>query len=77
MENLGMIDKSERERQAIKAARKNFAETLTELDLMAPFFDRSPGDIDRLIEACVDGFRASMMSQGVDAKRPFDDEIPF
>lgn len=58
-----MIDKSRFERQAIKDARCNFAQALTALDLMAPFFDRSAADIDRLIEACVDGFQESMQQQ--------------
>ena len=36
-----MIDKTDIEAQAIKDARRTFAEVLTELGLMAPFHDRS------------------------------------
>lgn len=72
-----MIDKTQREIQAIKDARRPFAEALTELGLMEPFFHRSPADIDRLIEACVGGFMRSMVHQKNDATCPLDDEIPF
>ena len=41
MENNGMIDKTDMEKRAIKDARRFLAEVLTELDLMAPFHDRS------------------------------------
>ena len=66
-----MIDKSELEAKAIKAARRNLAEVLTELGLMPSFHDRSPDEIDRIIEACVDGFRDAMRREAL------SDDIPF
>ena len=61
--NQGMIDKTDIEARTIPHARRNLAEALTELGLMAPFFDRSATDIDRIIEACVDGFQEGMQQQ--------------
>jgi len=66
-----MIDKTDMERHAIRDARRYFAEVLTELNLMEPFQDRSAAEIDRLIEACIDGFQDSMQRQSL------NDDVPF
>jgi hypothetical protein len=67
----GMIDKTDMEQQAIKDARRLFAEALTELGLMEHFFDLSAAQIDRLIEAAVDGFQESMQRQAL------NDDVPW
>ena len=66
-----MIDKSDLEKRAIRDARRFFADALTELGLMESFHDRSAADIDRLIEACIDGFRDSMQRQSLNSDIPF------
>jgi hypothetical protein len=63
MENNGMIDKTDMEKRAIADARHVLAEVLNEIDLMDPFRERTPQEIDRIIEACVDGFQDSMLRQ--------------
>ena len=47
--NNGMIDKTDLEARAVKDARKNLAEVLTAMGLMAPFHDRGAAEIDRII----------------------------
>jgi dihydrodipicolinate synthase/N-acetylneuraminate lyase len=69
--NRGMIDKTELEIRAIKAARRNFAEALMELGLMGPFHSRSAEEIDRVIEACIDGFQDAMR------RETLNDDLPF
>ena len=66
-----MIDKTDMEKRAIADARHFLAEVLTEMDLMDPFHDRSPQEIDRIIEACVDGFQVSMLRQSNRGEIPF------
>ena len=66
-----MIDKTDMEQQAIRDARRFFAEALAELGLMAHFHDRGAAEIDQIIEACVDGFQASMLRQSQLGNVPF------
>lgn len=66
-----MIDKTDMEKQAIRDARRFLAEALSELDLMVPFHDRPAEHIDRIIEACIDGFQDSMQRQSDAGGVPF------
>ena len=59
----GMIDKTEMEARAVREARRALAQALAELGLLEAFRGRSAAEIDRLIEACIDGFQASMRRQ--------------
>ncbi len=75
-----MIDKTAREHQAIRDARRHFAEALNELGLMQPFFHRSAQDIDRLIEAAVTGYIDSMQKQAAQTEHTgshLNDPLPF
>ena len=75
-----MIDKTDREAQAIRDARRPFAEALTELGLMAPFHGRTAAEIDQLIEAVVTGFVDSMQRQCAPPEKASsvpNDPIPF
>lgn len=74
--NKGMIDKTDMETKAIRHARRHLAEALSAMELMPHFHDRSAAEIDRLIEACVDGFQEGMQAQ-VPAPDLQDNEIPF
>jgi hypothetical protein len=78
-ENNGMIDKTAREIQALKDARRPFAEALTNLGLMDAFYNRSASEIDQLLEAAITGFTESMQRQGAGKRdaQLFDDNIPF
>ena len=70
----------QREAQAIRDARTLFAEALTDLGLIEPFFHRSAEDIDRLIEAAVTGYIDSMQDQAARKERTgtaLDDPLPF
>ena len=66
-----MIDKTPLETKALKESRRQFAEVLTELGLMPAFEGRTATEIDRIIEACVDGFRDAM------GRLALTDDIPF
>jgi Family of unknown function (DUF6511) len=72
----GVINTTPMETQAVKDARRSFAAVLLDLGLMAPFAERTSAEIDRIIEACVDGFQASMRRQAA-AGHLLDDAVPF
>lgn len=75
-----MIDMSEVERLAVRHARRNLAEVLVELGLMPHFHDRSADEIDQIIVAAVEGYRAFMRTAETTVRRAADDlndPIPF
>ena len=75
-----MIDKTARELQALKDARKPFAEALSELGLMDAFYHRTATEIDQLLEAAITGYVESMQRQCTAKERTgtaFDDALPF
>ena len=75
-----MIDKTAREIQALKDARKPFAEALSSLGLMDAFYHRTSAEIDQLLEAAITGFIESLQHQGAVKDRNgsfFDDPVPF
>ena len=75
-----MIDKTARETQAIRDSRRPFAEALTALGLMEPFYNRTAAEIDQLIAAAVTGYVESMQRQASVKERSgtaLDDPIPF
>lgn len=62
----GIMSKSaltEMEQIAIRDARGSLCEVLERLGLMEPFFDRSPEEVDQIIEACWRGCQGSMWRQ--------------
>ena len=66
-----MIDKTDMENRAIFEARRQFADALREIGLLDPFFDRPAEDIDRVIEACIEGYQKSMQRQSDVGAVPF------
>ena len=80
-ENNGVIDKTDMETRAIKETRRFLAEVLTEMSLMAPFHDRSAAEIDRIIEACIEGFQDAMQRQAAAVRQAHEsdlnDPLPF
>lgn len=63
MRQTGDLATTDMEAAALRFARRRFAETIAALDLMDPFVDVGAAEIDRIIMACVEGFREGMQRQ--------------
>ncbi len=66
-----MHDKTEMEKAAIKAARRQFHDALDRLYLLSVFNSCTAAEIDGIIEAVWDGVRASMQQQSARGEIPF------
>lgn len=69
--NNGVIDKTEMEMAAIRAARMPLYEALSEMGLADLAAELGPEKFDQIIEAVWDGCRASMSLQSARGGVPF------
>ena len=72
-ERWAMVDLTEQEKAAIRAAVKPVAEIMEEIGWQARFSDLSETQVLTLIEVAVGGFQDAMHSMAADA----DAEVPF
>jgi len=72
-ERWAMIDLTEQEETAIRAAMKRVAEIMAEIGWQARFSDLSEAPVLTLIEGAVGGFQDAMhaMAKNTDAEVPF------